>query len=353
MKKIVLAFTLIGALVSCKKETTTPNTNVVNKTSDSTITISSNTASIIGFECGSQQITGTLKKGELASNVSVTLNYTGGNGKTYTEKSYTSTVVTGLTATLSEGTLISGNGKLKFAISGTPSTNGTASFTISFGGKICTINLIVSDAVKQPTSGYGPNITDVDGNKYKTVYIGTQQWMAENLKTSKYSNGTAIQNVPDNKQWSNLTTGAWVYYNNEISNNAKYGKLYNWYAINPTANGNVNICPMGWHIPTDNEWTVLIDYLGEDAGSKMKETSTTNWDSPNDDATNSSLFTGLPGGYRSIYGYYNTIGVLGNWWSSTESIAGNIFFWLYNGNGGVNSSDGSKRTGYSIRCLKD
>jgi uncharacterized protein (TIGR02145 family) len=143
--------------------------------------------------------------------------------------------------------------------------------------------------------------------------------MAENLKTSKYSDGTMIPNITDNTQWKNDSSGAWCYYNNDVANNAKYGKLYNWYAVSKTSNGNKNVCPNGWHVPSDTEWKVLTDYLGGDsvAGSKMKEVGTSSWYSPNTDATNTSLFSGLPGGNRNNNGNYNNIGNNGNWWSST------------------------------------
>ncbi len=202
----------------------------------------------------------------------------------------------------------------------------------------------------------GPNITDAAGNSYKTVTIGTQQWMAENLKVSKYSDGTTIPNITDNKQWRNNTTGAWAYYNNDAANNAKYGKLYNWYAVSKTTNGNKNVCPTGWHVPTDAEWTVLRDYLGGEsfAGGKMKEVGTTNWNSPNTDATNTSLFTGLPGGYRAGYGVYDYIGAKGYWWSSTEGSTG--YAWgrdLVNYSGIVFINSLLKEYGFSVRCLRD
>jgi uncharacterized protein (TIGR02145 family) len=183
--------------------------------------------------------------------------------------------------------------------------------------------------------------------------------MAENLKTSKYSDGTTIPNITDNTQWSNLSTGAWCYYDNNLANNSKYGKLYNWYAVSPTTNGNKNICPTGWHVPTDAEWTVLTDYLGGEsvAGGKMKEVGTTSWNSPNTDVTNMSLFTGLPGGYRNSHrdsnGNYDGIGYYGYWWSSSVFYKNAWFRNLncYNGNAGRNYDD--KRDGFSVRCLRD
>ncbi len=199
-------------------------------------------------------------------------------------------------------------------------------------------------------------LIDIEGNKYKTVNIGAQVWMAENLKTAKYSNGTVIPNVTDNSQWQNNTTGAWAYYNNDASNNIKYGKLYNWYVVSPTTNGNKNICPTGWHLPSDAEWTILIDYLGGEtvAGGKMKEVGTTSWNSPNTKATNTSLFTGLPGGDRDYDGNYYHIGINACFWSSTENNANNAWVRLLETNDGYASRYYfGKRNGFSIRCIRD
>ena len=212
-----------------------------------------------------------------------------------------------------------------------------------------------------PTSGYGPNLYDIEGNSYKTVYIGSQQWMAENLKTAKYNDGTTIPNITDNTQWLSNTTGAWAYYNNDTAYNAKYGKLYNWYAVSSTTNGNKNVCPTGWHVPTDVEWTVLTDYLGGGAaaGSKMKEVGTTNWNYPNthipnSDATNTSMFSALPGGYRYDNSYYYGISRDGTWWSSTEIFTDNAWIRILTNNAGdALSYYGSKRQGMSVRCLRD
>jgi len=134
--------------------------------------------------------------------------------------------------------------------------------------------------------------TDYDGNVYHTVTIGTQIWMVENLKTTHYRNGDPIPNVPDNTQWSNLTTSAYCNYNNDANNAKTYGLLYNWYA----AINSLNICPVGWHVPSANEWKKLETYMGGVgvAGGKMKEAGTTHWISPNTKAGNSSGFSGLP-----------------------------------------------------------
>jgi len=224
------------------------------------------------------------------------------------------------------------------------------------GGFVIIPGLSAANPKSNPTSGYGSNITDKEGNSYKTVFIGTQQWMAENLKVSKYSDGTAIPNITDNTQWQNNRTGASAYYNNDAANNAKYGKLYNWYAVSKTTNGNKNVCPTGWHVPSDAEWTVLTDYLGglTIAGGKLKEVGTTSWNSPNTESTNTSLFTGLPGGSRYSNGSYSTIGNFGNWWSSTEGSA--YIAWyrrLTGGSGSAYSYNNNKEVGLSVRCLRD
>ena len=211
-------------------------------------------------------------------------------------------------------------------------------------------------ALGTPVGKFSDCIKDVDGNVYKTVTIGTQTWMAENLKVSKYNDGTTIPNITDNTQWQNNTTGAWSYYKNDVVNNAKYGKLYNWYAVSKTSNGNKNVCPTGWHVPTDAEWTVLTYYLGSEsvAGGKMKEVGTTSWNSPNTSATNTSLFSALPGGGRSGSGGCNGIGSYGNWWSSTEYSADDAWDrYLHNNNGDADRDDDDKGAGLSVRCLKD
>ena len=224
------------------------------------------------------------------------------------------------------------------------------------GGFVIIPGLSVANPITKPTSGYGSNITDSENNTYKTVYIGTQQWMGENLNVSKYSDGTTIPNITDNTQWQNNTTGAWAYYNNDVANNAKYGKLYNWYATSPTTNGNKNVCPTGWHVPTDAEWTVLTNYLGGEtvAGGKMKEVGTASWNTPNTGSTNTSLFTGLPGGYRGSNGNYSGIGGNGYWWSGPDESTSYAWFrYLGNDNGNAFRNNYGKGNGLSVRCLRD
>jgi uncharacterized protein (TIGR02145 family) len=204
-------------------------------------------------------------------------------------------------------------------------------------------------------------VKDIDGNVYKTVKIGEQVWIAENLKTTKYNDGTNIPLVTDNDAWSNLITPGYCWYgNNEATYKNPYGALYNWYALDPTSNGGKNVCPTGWHVSTDAEWTILTTYLGGDsvAGNKMKEEGTTHWQSPNAGATNESGFSALPGGSRGGWGgeFGNSVGYSVLWWSSTESSTGYAYCrtmrsdnsFLYRGDDGA-----GKPNGFSVRCVKD
>ena len=197
---------------------------------------------------------------------------------------------------------------------------------------------------------YG-SITDIDGNTYKTVTIGTQTWMAENLKVTKYNDGIAIPNVTDDTAWSELTTGALCDYDNTPSNSETYGKLYNWHAVNTE-----KLCPTGWHVPSDAEWTVLTDYLGGEsvAGGKLKETGTTHWASPNTGATNETGFTALPGGSRSSNGTFYDIGSNGLWWSATVYGASNAWYlYVSSNNSTVRINNISKGYGFSVRCVRE
>ena len=308
---------------------------------------------ITALNCAGVSMNGSLTNGVVASNVSFVITYTGGNNGPYSSQSISSTGVIGLTTSLQAGSFDTGNGSLTFTVSGTPSSAGNALFSLNIAGQVCSISMIVQ---AHPTSGYGSDISDTENNTYKTVYIGNQQWMAENLKVSKYNDGTAIPNITDNTQWSNLWSGSWAYYNNDAANDAKYGKLYNSFAISPTTNGNKNVCPTGWHVPTDAELKVLTDYLGGASvvGGKMKEVSTTSWNSPNTNATNTSLFTGLPGGLRNSDGSYSLIGQACYLWSSTNYNNDNSWFrTLYYTNINVFSNFFFKRNGLSVRCLRD
>ncbi|MBU6204152.1 MAG: T9SS type A sorting domain-containing protein, partial [Bacteroidetes bacterium] len=226
------------------------------------------------------------------------------------------------------------------------------SFTTTAAGQTgITAHSCGATNVHNPAKTYG-SMTDQQGNTYRTIVIVTQEWMAENLRTTIYRNGDAIANVTDGNQWANLTTGAWCHYNNNSSNECPFGKLYNWYAVADPR----NVCPSGWHVPTDAEWTTLTNFLGGEfvAGGKMKSTGTQYWLSPNQDATNESGFSGLPGGYRSSSGYFGSVGYNGYWWSSSESstsIAWYLYLYFYNGSAARINYPG--QGGLSVRCLRD
>jgi len=182
------------------------------------------------------------------------------------------------------------------------------------------------------------------------VRIGTQVWMTRNLNVSKYRNGDLIPQVTDPTQWQNLTTGAWCYYDNNAANGAVYGKLYNWFAVNDPR----GLAPAGWHVPSIAEYTLLTNFLGgEDiAGNKMK--ATTGW-IPYSGVTssNSSGFTGLPGGYRNGDATFAAVGYAGYWWCSTENKT--TFAWghaLYYINGYLDTYNYNKTDGFSMRCIK-
>jgi uncharacterized protein (TIGR02145 family) len=213
--------------------------------------------------------------------------------------------------------------------------------------------------IHNPNLTYG-SMTDQEGNVYKTIVIGTQEWMAENLNTSIYRNGDAILAGLSNADWENTINtyqGAWAYYNDDVSYACPYGKLYNWFACVDAR----ELCPLGWHVPTDAEWMVLTTYLGGQivASGKMKsvgtiESETGLWYSPNIDASNSSGFSGAPGGSRDYFGSYGFEGDSGYWWSSSESSSIGAWVRVLNIN-----FDTSIRNGYvysgglSVRCLRD
>jgi uncharacterized protein (TIGR02145 family) len=197
-------------------------------------------------------------------------------------------------------------------------------------------------------------VTDVDGNIYKTVTIGSQVWMAENLKVTHYQNGELIISSKG-LSWQNTEEGAYCALNDHSGNIERFGLLYNGFAVMDTR----KIAPKGWHIPSVAEWLSLIDYLGGQmvAGGKLKDT-TISWIKPNIGATNESGFSALPGGYRTFNIEYKEAYVSGYWWSSTEpeQDSGSIYFlYLHNSNtytGGMTSWY-YKQAGFSVRCVRD
>lgn len=205
-------------------------------------------------------------------------------------------------------------------------------------------------------SSYG-TLIDQEGNEYKTIVIGTQEWMAENLNTSIYRNGEVIPTNLSNNAWQNTTSGSWSYYDNDSTQACPNGKVYNWFACVDSA----QLCPAGWHVPSDTDWTILTDYLGglNVAGAKMKTVGnlTTGdglWTYPNLGATNSSGFSGTPAGYRHMLGYSNYIDNGALFWSSTGYGAAQAQMRFLNYNFESAGQDQyNKHYGFSVRCVKD
>jgi len=253
---------------------------------------------------------------------------------------------------------------------------------------ICCFTFLIISSVYSQKGRPGPKIVDIDGNSYKTVYIGKQHWMAENLKVSKYNDGTPIPNFYSKDEWYKapeeeevplndgtgyFTTktidkniGAWCFYDNNAANNAKFGKLYNWYVVGLTQNKNV--CPVGWHVPTSLEWLILIKLItGADIFDakenhylytrKLQEVGSWELSKYDKQTTNESLFSARPGGrrYNNYEWEFKENGSRGYWWSS--SIGDNYYSPLtvlkLSNNDLVLSTEHEKATGYSVRCLKD
>jgi uncharacterized protein (TIGR02145 family) len=192
------------------------------------------------------------------------------------------------------------------------------------------------------------SIYDIEGKKYKTIVIGTQTWMAENLRSVKLNDGTDIHFGSDSYEWSLLTIPGYCWYSGDST---AYGAVYNWYTV-----GTGKLCPEGWHVPSDEDWTTLTDFLGgsDVAGGLLKETGSVHWIKPNAGATNESGFTALASGYRSAYGGFSNLGHYGVWWTSTEwSSTGAWYRDLYNGYESADRSNTSKQGGASVRCIKN
>lgn len=214
-------------------------------------------------------------------------------------------------------------------------------------------NLIPTILMAFSLQVFAQTITDVDNNSYSTVTIGTQVWMKENLKTTRYNDGTYISKMEDSLIWKGLTTPAYCWFRNDsVKYKSDYGALYNWYTINTE-----KICPLGWHVPADSEWTTLANYLGGEtiAGSMLKESGSTHWSILNTDATNSSGFTALPGGYRDGYdGNYGFQTIYGAWWSTTpfnETLQ--VVRVLLGDETSLSKEYNGKNNGHYVRCIKD
>jgi uncharacterized protein (TIGR02145 family) len=225
---------------------------------------------------------------------------------------------------------------------------------------ICGILIIGASSCKKEANDHNyprGTVKDIQGNTYNTVQIGQQTWMAENLKTTLFKDSTMIPLVNDSSDWSTMTGPAYCWYQNDkASFGNTYGALYNWYAVSNTWNGNRNICPSGWHIPSEAEWDALMESLGGEqvAGGKLKEADTLHWDAPNTGADNETGFTALPGGGRKSDGLFNFIHETSSFWSTTQTYSdAAISINMIHISQGINNWNTNFQTGVSVRCVKD
>jgi uncharacterized protein (TIGR02145 family) len=321
------------------------------------------------LDCSTIIFTGTLIEGVSTNASTISINYSGGNGGYYGGQSIFSSVVNGLVARLDPGSLSYGSGILTLTIEGTPSSSGTAYFSLNIGGETCLLSAAVQETnsdnagaacgslnIHNPNKNYGLLI-DQEGNIYKTIIINSQEWMAENLRTSTFNNGSIIPNIIENMSWANATTPAWCYNNNNVAENCPHGKLYNWYTINTTQ----NICPVGWHVPSDTELQTLVAYYSNSSAklrsSGVFQNGSGYWSSSAIVATNESGFSLLPSGFRNAsQGIFlsTSTGADCEIWTSTSS--NSLSAWAYSvfyNIAAINRYSNPYKMGCSIRCLKD
>jgi uncharacterized protein (TIGR02145 family) len=260
--------------------------------------------------------------------------------------------ITGYTVTSNPGGVTATGATTSINVTGL--TNG-----ISYIFTVVATNSVGNSIASAASTAVTPNacptatISDISGNPYNTVSIGTQCWMGSNLKTTLYRNGDGIAYVWDASDWAARTTGAQSGYDNNSSNTAIYGNFYNWYAV-ADARG---ICPTGWHVPTDAEWTTLANFLGEPSvavGGKMKTIGTTYWISQSAGTNNSSGFSGLPGGIRTTLGVFADVGQHAGFWSASLVGDGNVWYRRLNAYDDIfNKSPAQPVVGFSVRCLRN
>jgi uncharacterized protein (TIGR02145 family) len=352
-------------------------TSVLELRSQTIMNIHQNNGSVIQIPLNTiDSITYTITNpGNLASitttavtNITLTSAISGGNitndgGSLITQRGIC--YGTNTSPTTANSTVVSGSGIGTFTSTLTGLTANTTYYARAYATN--SAGTVYGNEVSFSTIANGTGIVSNPGAgvtfnsyTYSSIILGNgQEWMAENLRTNSYANGDPIANISDAIQWSTLTTGAWVHYNNASQYENPYGKLYNWYAVVDAR----NVCPTGWHVPSDIEWSTFINYLdqnanggnnGNTAGGKMKSPGTQYWLSPNQDATNESGFAGLPGGYRDDNGPFSHLGNSGYWWSSTEVPIDSAWFRLLAFNfGDVDRNGASRIMGFSVRCIKD
>jgi uncharacterized protein (TIGR02145 family) len=332
--------------------------------------------SITVLDCNNMIVGGTLIDGIESNNVTLSIPYYGSSGGLYGAQLITSYSNPGLTATLPAGYFSGGSGSIVLTLDGTPTGTSGASFFIQAGGQQCYLTVPVSAAnfigITAASCGAGnimnPGVTygivaDYDGNTYLTTSVGNQTWMAENLKTSHYANGDQIPVVTVQSSWNTLTYGATCWYDNDsLNNHCPFGKLYNFYTVEDPR----NVCPSGWHVPTDSDWNQLITYLDPAAdttatgitsaiaGGLLKSTGYSYWSFPNTSANDMSGFSGLPEGKRNNTTGFEFLGYEGTWWSASAfstGLAWNVS--IVHDSGDMLRSNASKNDGHAVRCLKN
>lgn len=223
--------------------------------------------------------------------------------------------------------------------------------TKSFIALMCCTSVILTSSCTRTENQDPTSVTDIDGNVYSVIRIGNDLWMAENLRTTRYNDGTAITTGLSAADWAANTSGAYVLYDNNPANNAIYGKLYNWYAVSTD-----KLAPEGWHVATSADYDNLVDAIGglSVAGGNAKSTSSL-WNAPNTGATNSSGFSGLPGGKASYLGAnFTQLGTTGYWWCRDERNSGQADYKVLQDDlASFNGNAANKPFGYSVRCVRN
>lgn len=333
-KIVLIAFTIM-VIISCSKQQSTSELPVITDPMVSDISNLTNTTASLNVTITSEGASAITAKGVCWS---TSHNPTIADSKTSNRHSLGSSSpnkTNDITANLTFTATLTGLSPHTTYYARVYATN---SFGTSYSNEI---TFITTGAV---------TVTDIDGNVYNTVTIGAQVWMAENLKTTRYNDGTAIPTGLNDAAWQATTTGAYAIYDNNAANNTTYGKLYNWYAVNTG-----KLAPAGWHVPTDAEWTTLTTYLGGEtvAGDKMK--AATLWEPYTGITnTNSSGFTGLPAGMRLNNGVFTSVGGYGFFWSSTEnSLSSARYRYLAYANSSIHIAASAMGIGSSVRCVKD
>jgi uncharacterized protein (TIGR02145 family) len=315
--------------------------------------------SIASLQCGLTYVSGNLLSGVFVSDMEVLLPYTGGNGGFALINTTNSTGVIGLSAVADITNFNVGDGIITYTLSGTPVGSGYATFNFVVNEQVCVISLQVVDndnhtcdapSVHNPLLTYG-FMTDQEGNEYKTIQIGDQEWMAENLKTTIYRNGDVISTDLSASAWSSTSSGAWSYYSDAPSFNCPFGKLYNWYAVNDGR----GLCPVGWHVPTEEEYNFLFNYLGGSlmAFNALRSVSTAYWSGSNSLSTNSSGYSALGAGFRWSNGEYMDYQDWGLYWTSTSLNDEAFLQMLTSLPASILSDYRDKNVGSSVRCIRN